>query len=68
MAQDIEKDTEGQLFTLACNVTKDLKNTAKMFVLEITAEFDKRKESLFAGHGTTKGENWLEQVVLNEQI
>uniref|UniRef100_UPI0035901BC1 general transcription factor II-I repeat domain-containing protein 2-like n=1 Tax=Myxine glutinosa TaxID=7769 RepID=UPI0035901BC1 len=73
MAQDIEKtlkDTarDFQFFSLACDETTDITNTAQLaiFVRGITAEFDTREEllSLQAMHGTTKGEDLFEQVVL----
>jgi len=73
MAQDIEKtlkDTarDFQFFSLACDETTDITNTAQLaiFVRGITAEFDTSEEllSLQAMHGTTKGEDLFEQVVL----
>ncbi|XP_073687696.1 general transcription factor II-I repeat domain-containing protein 2A-like [Garra rufa] len=73
MAQDIEttlNDTgkKFQFFSLACDETTDITNTAQLaiFVRGITDEFETTEEllSLQAMHGTTKGEDLFEQVVL----
>uniref|UniRef100_A0A8C1LT94 Uncharacterized protein n=1 Tax=Cyprinus carpio TaxID=7962 RepID=A0A8C1LT94_CYPCA len=73
MAQDIEttlNDTAKKFifFSLACDETTDLTNTAQLaiFVRGITAEFETTEEllSLQAMHGTTKGKDLFEQVVL----
>lgn len=74
LAQDIEKtlkDSAGdfQFFSLACDETTDITNTAQLavFVRGITAEFDIREEllSLEAMHGTTRGEDLFERLVLS---
>ncbi|KAI4830515.1 hypothetical protein KUCAC02_002143 [Chaenocephalus aceratus] len=73
MAQDIEKtlkDTarDFEFFSLACDETTDITNTAQLaiFVRGTTSAFDTREEmlSLQALHGTTRGEDLFEQVVL----
>nr|KAF6428847.1 hypothetical protein HJG59_000214 [Molossus molossus] len=65
LAQDTEKilkdrATDFQFFSLACDETMDITNTAQLavFVPGITAEFDTRQEllSLEAMHGTTRGD------------
>ncbi|CAK6436213.1 unnamed protein product [Pipistrellus nathusii] len=74
LAQDIEmtlKNSAGdfQFFSLACDETTDITNTSQLaiFVRGITAEFDTREEllSLEAMHGTTRGEDLFERLVLS---
>ncbi|KAM4043803.1 general transcription factor II-I repeat domain-containing protein 2-like [Anomaloglossus baeobatrachus] len=73
LAQDIEKslkDSVGdfQFFSLACDETTDITNTAQLAILirGITAEFGIREEllSLEAMHGSTRGEDLFEKLVL----
>ena len=73
MAQDIEKTLKNtardfEYFSLACDETTDITNTAQlaMFVRGITTEFETKEEllSLQAMHGTTKGEDLFNQVIL----
>jgi hypothetical protein len=65
------KDSAGdiQFFSLVCDETTDITNTAQLavFVRGITAEFDTRVEllSLEAMHGTTRGEDLFERLVLS---
>ena len=72
MAQDIERSLkdavrEFQFFSLACDETTDITNTAQLaiFVRGIT-DFEIREEllSLQAMQGTTKGEDLFQQVLL----
>uniref|UniRef100_A0A5S6QHL4 Dimer_Tnp_hAT domain-containing protein n=1 Tax=Trichuris muris TaxID=70415 RepID=A0A5S6QHL4_TRIMR len=74
LAQDIEKTMKDsardfQFFSLACDDTTDITNTAQLavFIRGITAEFDTREEllSLEAMHGTTRGEDLFERLVLS---
>lgn len=74
LAQDIKNTLKGsaedfQFFSLACDETTDITNTAQLavFVRGINAEFDTREEllSLEAMHGTTTGEDLYERLVLS---
>ncbi|KAK1333566.1 LOW QUALITY PROTEIN: hypothetical protein QTO34_005951, partial [Cnephaeus nilssonii] len=71
LAQDIEttlKNSAGD-FQFFSWLTMDITNTAQLaiFVRGITAEFDTREEllSLEAMHGTTRGEDLFERLVLS---
>jgi hypothetical protein len=65
------KDSAGdfQFFSLACDETTDITNTAQLavFVRGITADFDTREEllPLEAMHGTTGGDDLFERLVLS---
>uniref|UniRef100_UPI00358F8063 general transcription factor II-I repeat domain-containing protein 2A-like n=1 Tax=Myxine glutinosa TaxID=7769 RepID=UPI00358F8063 len=66
-ASFVDTARDFQFFSLACDETTDITNTAQLAIfVGITAEFDTREEllSLQAMHGTTKGEDLFEQVVL----
>ncbi|KHJ40557.1 hypothetical protein D918_09394 [Trichuris suis] len=74
LAEDIEKTlkhTAGnfELFSLACDETTDITNTAQLaiFLRGITTEFETQEEllSLEAMHGTTRGEDLYEKLVLS---
>ncbi|KAK1343747.1 hypothetical protein QTO34_014300 [Cnephaeus nilssonii] len=74
LAQDIEKileDSAGdfQFSSLACDATTDITNTAQLAIIVcgITAELDAREELLSVGavHGTTRGEDLFERLVLS---
>ena len=73
MAQDIEKTLKNtardfEYFSLACDETTDITHTAQLaiFLRGITSEFETKEEllSLQAMHGTTKGEDLFNQVIV----
>lgn len=57
-----------KFFSLACDETTDITNTAQLaiFIRGITEDFDVREEllSLQAMHGTTRGEDLFEKLVI----
>ena len=73
MAQDIEKTLKNtardfKYFSLTCDETTDITHTAQLaiFLRGITSEFETKEEllSLQAMHGTTKGEDLFNQVIV----
>uniref|UniRef100_A0A8C4FES4 HAT C-terminal dimerisation domain-containing protein n=1 Tax=Dicentrarchus labrax TaxID=13489 RepID=A0A8C4FES4_DICLA len=73
MVQDIEKTLKNtardfEYFSMACDETTDITNTAQLaiFVRGITTRFETKQEllSLQAMHGTTKGEDLFNQVIV----